>query len=358
MRNIHKVLPFALLINAFSFSIGISGEQPVPQTIKPVQDEGKFLVYGDFLWWRADANDMPLAIREEVQVGSSPIVEKKMIGLNGKWDPGFRVGAGYHFGFYDKLDLLLTYTRFHGESKYVSESENSLGTTLLRQTWIPFLGPVAFAASGQWKTGLDTGDIEIARNFNSSNHLSFRPHAGVRLAWIDYKYQANYTGAWVNPIDTTVQTQDTSMSASSAFNAGGLRAGSQFLWKFCQNLGLFGDISSALLYGHFKVHETFNGADDLEAPTLISLTERFKEDMNGVRVNLEVLLGVKGWIDFCDHYRFSLFAGYELSEWFRVNELFQVVRSFDPNDNASFSTIYSSNDIGFQGFTLKAGLDF
>ena len=80
--------------------------------------------------------------------------------------------------------------------------------------------------------------------------------------------------------------------------------------------------------------------------------------MNGVRVNLEVLLGVKGWIDFCDHYRFSLFAGYELSEWFRVNELFQVVRSFDPNDNASFSTIYSSNDIGFQGFTLKAGLDF
>ncbi len=81
--------------------------------------------------------------------------------------------------------------------------------------------------------------------------------------------------------------------------------------------------------------------------------------MNGIRVNLDVLLGLKGSVGFYkDRCCFSVFAGYELSEWFRVNELFQIVRTVDSNDNATFSTIYSSNDIGFQGLTVRASLAF
>jgi hypothetical protein len=353
MAHRYKILSLAVLMTLLSAQVIGAEEEPT----QPVQNPDQFLLYGDFLWWKADANDVPLAVKETASA-SSVTVTKKTIELDGKWEPGFRVGAGYRFGFYDELDLLLTYTRFHGESKNVSVTADNIETPFLRQNWITFLGPIAFYAQGQWKVHLDVGDMEIGRKYDVTSHLSFRPHAGVRLAWLDFKYSANYTGVWIDSEEDLV-TQNTSMSASSDFNSGGLRLGSGFSWNFCDNLGFFGDLSASLLYGHFKVNETFNGGDTVETGSLVSVTEKFNHDMNGVRVNVEALFGLKGWVDFNEgQSRFSLFAGYELSEWFRVNELFQVVRSIDPNDNATFSTIYSSNNIGFQGLTVKAGFDF
>lgn len=362
MKGKEKIWCWALLMN-MACSFAIYSEEPVGQSapsdsVVKGSCPGKMCVFGDFLWWQAEANDVPFATEETIV---STNAQKKTYNLDGKWEPGFRVGAGYRFGFYDQLDLMLTYTRFEGRSDQISKTADSLGNDeaqYLRQSWISFLGPIVFSATGQWKVGLNVGDIEIGRHCKVGQHLSFRPHGGVRLAWIDFKYDANYTGAWVQT-DETLATLPTSMKASSDFNAGGLRAGSQLEWSFCRNLGLFADVAASLLYGHFKVNESFHGGDTVETGYLLPLSETYKETMNGVRANFEIQLGLKGWVDFYqDRCRFSLFAGYELSEWFRVNELFQVVRTIDPTENATFSTIYSSNDIGFQGLTVRAALAF
>lgn len=320
-------------------------------------EPSKVSVYGDFLWWRADLDDAELAVREEV-LPPGNIIEKELIEIDGKWEPGFRVGLGYRFGGCDCTDLGAMYTRFHGKSDRVSKVAENIDTNLLRQGWVVFLGPIVSSAKGSWNIGLDVVDFFAGHEFRMGECFSFRPYGGVRIAWVDLDYRASYIGVWENEA-LEVVFQDTSMRLSSDFFAGGLRGGFQFLWEFCNCVGIFGDFSFSALYGCFDVKETFSGGDVASTGFLELLTENYKSDFNGVRANIDALLGLKSWMNFCDCcYTVSLFAGYELSHWFSVNELFREIRAIEPPGNAVFTSYHLSSDIGFQGLTVRASFAF
>jgi len=315
------------------------------------------MLSADFLFWRADTNDAELAIQATVTTTSTGnSVNKNVLPLNGKWEPGYRLAFEYEFGDFDQWNFALTYTYFRGDSVHKSVNTGTITTKFLRQDWSTFLGPIDSSASGKWNVNLNVADIEIGRQYKITPKIAVRPHGGVRLAWLNYHYNANYDGVWY--INSAQKTASTSMKAKSDFNAGGLEGGTQLHWNFFKNLGLIADVNVSLLYGHFDVNEKFAGADT-STGSLVPVTERYKESMNGVRTNLDILLGLQGGIFCCkDKVHLFLFAGYELSEWFRANELFKVNRSFDLQDNEMFSLDHVSNDISFQGLTVRAGISF
>ncbi|MEM7175983.1 MAG: Lpg1974 family pore-forming outer membrane protein [Chlamydiota bacterium] len=338
-----------------------------------------FYLYGDFLWWRADTSGVELALfKTKCFDGNASNIDKSTVELKGKWKPGFRVGTGYRFGHFDHWNLFLAWTRYRGKSNQVSKQAPLETGTTFQQGWISnFLGPSATAVKGSWDIDLDLLDLEMDRAYKITKQILLEPHVGVRGAWIDIDYRANYMGFWETAdLQNDIFTKyfsPTSFRGKSDFSAGGLRVGTKFLWSVLPNLGFFGDVSLSLLYGRFKVEENFQGAaiDSSLSMDLIRLDpiqEKYTQRKVEVRPNLEILLGLKWSVDFRNGLsKFSIFAGYELSTWFQLNQLFRVVREFDTEplnasnvttNNASFHLNHINSNINFQGLTAKVMFDF
>lgn len=361
MKKLHAALALGLAPLSL-FADMDEREELSPPKPKTIKEEDAFYIYADFLWWKGNVDGLELADHEQV---SGDTYKHHQIDLRGKWEPGFRAGIGYRFVDFDDWDLNFVWTHYHGRSEHQSIEANNLDNDFLRQGWITFLGPQATFAKGHWNVKLNTIDLDSGRLYEITDNIALRPHFGARGAWIDLRAKANYEGAWF--IDEAVFTKKTSMRGQSEYSSGGIRAGSNFCWNFTPHWGLLGDLSASLLYGEFKVKQKFSGADPGDGPTLDTFIENFTEKMMRVRCNVELFVGLKWWISFNhDSWRASLFAGYELSEWFQLNELFRVIRTIDnipltggeTGLNANFNTQHLHSDIGFQGLTLKLLFEF
>ena len=328
------------------------------------QPENRFSVYGDFLWWQPTVNHVELTT--SIVNNSTPAVflqDKNVNNLYGRWDPGFRIGLGYQLGNCDDVELLLTYTNFYGRSNHLSNVSSIGDGSDFRQGWSPYVGPNILSAEGHWSVNLNVVDLEIAKHYCIGRNFFLRPHAGVRAAWLDFNYNAQYEARWYTGFPTFFDEPST-FRGSSDFSSGGLKTGSEFQWNFCDGFGLFGDFAVSLLYGQFKVKEFVSGGRIVEPtippPTFDFITQDFLNKQWAIRFNASILLGLKWFMCLQNGSKISLFAGYELNNWFRVNELCKFVTTpNDPNFRSSTDTyVYLSDDIGFQGLTVRAAFDF
>jgi len=364
-----RVLQLALSALVPLFSFGAENENPETSPLSTGEKKGdRGYAYADFLWWRADIDGTDLAT-EQINETDGIHTDKKVIGLEGKWEPGLRVGVGYRR--LDEWDVRATWTRFYGKSEEESKTANDPSAHFLRQQWISFLGPIVLSAAGHWDLQLNIADFELARLSPITQKISLRPHIGARGAWIDLDYRAHYQGFWrgISSVGAPVSlTQNTSFQGSSDFQAGGLRVGSGLFWKLSPQWGLFADFSASLVYGQFKIREKFSGADpDQIGPALSPVVETYNDKISRVRANLETFLGLQWRRNFRQNRcALSFFAGYELSEWLQFNQLFEVIRAIDlfllPDgssaNNANFTNNFMNGDLGLQGLTVRGTLQF
>jgi hypothetical protein len=260
-------------------------------------------------------------------------------GVSFGWDPGFKVGAGYHME-YDGWDTQFSYTWFRTRtSEYLQQDSGVIKpaywgfTTALTESYL----------SGQlhWNIHFNMFDLDLGRSFWLGENLAVRPFIGLKGGLID---QTIYTN-WQNP-SVEVSLLGTTLTATENlkqnFRGIGPRGGIGSKWGIgnLNHVSLIGDFAAGFLWGHWQFSDHF--ADN----SLVTVNTR-SADRNFGALMAQSFLGLGFDYTFRhDLSHFSFQMGYEIQDWFSAYQLF--------DDN----TGQHNNDLIFQGLSLSFYLDY
>ncbi len=326
----------------------VGGKNPA-YPMRPQKHANAFFLTADFLYWRADLDGIPIAVKSESAPGSF-IDKGKMIDMDFDWNPAFRVGFGGIVGD-DAWDVKSEYTRYTSDT---NRSVHASGDEVLIPLWASatnidagglVVNEAASFASGHYNLNYNVVDIELGRSYFVSRALSVRPFIGMRGAFIYQHTRFHYSGlTFAEGGAFSPQTT----KGKSNYQAGGIRAGFNLGWHFDCHWSFFSEISASLLYGRFDARETMRTKNH-------SLKTYLQGNFNAARPNVELALGVQWENTFCkDRCRLSFGLGYEFVEWFLMN---QFPRVLEPGIiNGTTSRFHG--DLGLQGATLKGRFEF
>lgn len=310
-----------------------------------VSSSWDFNVQGGFIYWQAIEEGLDFAFSGDANADPLilPNLNQRIIGMNWKYKPGFKVGVGYGFD-YDKWDLYVEYTRLHG-SISTSSIEPNFSIGKLRPIWLHFtnavfIGP-ADSAQAKWEHDFDFLDAELARSSYVGTKLTFRSYFGVRAAWIDQKFNVTYQ---YNTIDT-----DTFSNSKSDSWALGPRVGLDTNWMLGYGFRLVGNVNAALLYTRYK----FRHAEGNQQQLGTSQFDMTVRSDSYLRPSLDMLLGIGWGMYFAKNsWHIDFFASYDYKAFWNQN----MMRFY--LEQTGTTTASFDHDLYLQGLTLMARIDF
>jgi hypothetical protein len=348
---------------------------------RPCEDIGLY-IFADALYWHADVTNAEWAFVSPTSAAAPAPATGANQELAFKWNWGFRVGLGYEFD-HDQWDTDIYYTWFRNNSTGSGKgSSSSTGFTVAAGGAASSLNtdstvPTGLVTSGSASAKLDFNvlDWELGRAFYVSNAISLRPHVGVKGSWIKLTESESFAGSGA------IATYSSSDSMKSW--AVGPSAGINSNWYFgCANtmpnnddrrgesrerrnevrdrpsFSLFGDVSGAMMYGHFS-----NSHSETGATAAGVAAGGFSASGLNRNLMVPVFTGVLGlaW-DMCfdcDKMHLGIRAGYELQYWFRQNQRFSNFNTGDPGQSlAAPRYTRTTGDLALQGLTLDIRFDF
>lgn len=260
------------------------------------------LVFGDYLYWKAQEDDLYY-----VQSGGN---SEGFIGSLERLDPdygnGLRVGLGLNFPK-EGIDLIGSWLWFKTEKE--SSCEGAL-TPLWAEPDFSSLA-LASSAKGKWHLDLNVGDLEWGRSSWFGGNVSLRPFLGLRAALINQNLTSLF---WYKTTPTVLGK----LEARSDFKGGGLRAGADGRFTFPHDFSLYATTSLSLLYGQFNA-----GAKTREDQILIARTsDLFWQPTSALQMALGLAWDTHFANDRC-HIEFHV--GCEENLWFGLGEMNRYV---------------------------------
>ncbi len=323
----------------------------------------------DFLYWKANEDGLEYGTKMVAGplIGRSSQNNSRLLDLNFKWNPGFRLGVGYLFDRFDHWNLGLKWTYIrntaygHAKARGI-ESQVGLTDTIV-PPWVNLnfvLTAGASQAAEKWHATLNVLDLDLARSFFVSERLVINPSIGLRGAFIFQKLHAKYRTNFLSMESAFQPPRNVNIFAWNHFSSFGIRGGSEFLWHFDSRWNLFAKFSGSVLYGKFKVQlKDINdqGLGEGEIPPE-PLDFRAKEQFWRTRLNFEESIGI-AWETFFKKgiYHLSARASYELSQWLSQNQLFYSLY-FRGTDTIFSLPIRNQGNLGYQGVTAGVDLDY
>jgi len=263
------------------------------------------------------------------------------------WDAGFRVGIGYGM-HHDQWDTQLYYTWFRTRGHdHASGPPGSIHSSFLGNFYVnnqdgEGLTGIAYRrASIDWSIHYNIFDWELGRSFWVSKALSLRPFIGIKGGWIDQSIHSN----WRDPVVAAADFFDTGVeNLKNNFWGIGPSAGLDTKWMVydarSHRLWLFGDLSGAIMYGHWTFSDAYH--NDIDQKVNVKLSH-----LNSGASMVRTWLGL-GWdVTFSrGRYQFAAQLGYEMQFW------------FDQLQYYSFDDGRLVNELTLQGGTLELRFDF
>jgi Legionella pneumophila major outer membrane protein precursor len=241
----------------------------------------------------------------------------------------YRLTAGYRLR--SGMDFAATYFYLHSKDNrnIVAPPGGALYATLTA----PFADQVDSANVGT-NLDMDVIDVVLGQRMCVNDHLNVRLAVGTRIAAINQKLSAFYSGS-------TAGT-GTFISSPINFDGIGLVAGGQAFWNVFRGVGVYAKANMALMTGDFRTSliQTANGG----STTVVGVGDKFTR----VVPVSELGLGLS-WQT--ENIRFSF--GYEIANYFNM------VDSLDFVESSSFGKIgRRSSDLSYDGLVVSLGLFF
>lgn len=311
------------------------------------------IVYGDFLYWttRMDGLDLALKLTPLVSDGSGGLRNRSsIIEPNFDWDPAFRVGLGYYFKWRD-WDVCLEWTRLRSN---ISKSEEA-GDNLLFPLWAR-VGSSGndprnlINVSGKWDFDYDTLDLLFHPGYFRYKYFAIQPEVGVRGAWIDWKYTINQT--FFDTVTNSNVAQH--LPFTHDFHGVGLLGG--FHTKFFMGYGfhIYTRSLASILYGHFDIDQFAK----VEGAQFLFRTDS-KQKFWDIRSNIHLAMGLEWERYFANNsVLLNLHIGYEFLIWFNQNQLYRARVETENGVIEYDSVIIERDDLGMNGLTVGARLEF
>jgi len=308
-------------------------------------DSTSFDVFADVLVWSAQESGSENWA--EVITASGATTDCDIQDVRFGWNAGFRAGLGYGMG-HDQWDTQLYYTWFRTlGNDHVSSTPGSVFSAFLGNFYIDNptgagISGVAYReASMKWMIQFNMFDWELARNFRVSRALSLRPFIGLKGGWINQSIHTK----WHNPNRTGAEFFNTGKeNLKNNFWGIGPSFGLNTKWDLFvrknHSLSLFGDLSAAIMWGHWTLGDVYK--NDIQQEVLVKLSH-----IKSAASMLRTFMGF-GWdANFSrDRSHFSARLGYEMQIWLDQLQFY------------SFDAGRLDNALTLQGGTLEFRFDF
>ncbi len=311
-------------------------------------------VFGDLIYWNTHENGLNYAI---VNKGDSTnLANAEVKNIHGKWNWGFRLGAGYNLP-YDGWDLRFTWLRFTDNAK---KHANPGDDGFVFPTMTAAADPTAqdspcLRANAHWRMRLDQLDLDLGREFFVSKHLTLRPHGGLRTYWLKQKLEVEYNNftSFGLPNEVEVESKDRWWGI-------GLETGLDTQWNLGAGVSLFGNIAAAIVYGfhHLKFEDEDTPARSNGNNNSSSLPNGvFADVRNRYRVSqpvLDILGGVR-WDNMFtdDRFHLGIQLAWEHHIYFDQNQLMVFT------DDFNFGKFFANQgNLTLQGWTFSMRFDF
>lgn len=244
----------------------VLGARPLPSPVSLPSCPRGFVVSSDALWWQVSNPDLSFAIVDDrVNDFATPIGRQKRVVPQYKW--GFRVAVQHGF-FGASNDVLGRYLWY--KATQVKEVAAPL---LWPSVGVP--GEALPLTDGRARARMrfrhQTGDLEFGQWLRLGCALDFRFHAGIRYAWIDHKFDADFFAA--NGHQTSRRNGE--------FFGFGPRLGMWGTFSLCGMIGLEGRGAAALLVGGERSRFSFLQDDAFTTDVRDPMKVRFVPNLEG-----------------------------------------------------------------------------
>jgi hypothetical protein len=295
--------------------------------------------FGDVLYWQATE-----PVDWTLNTNNSPVnqfVDFKNV--NYHFSPGFRVGVG--LGPECQWGPKLSYTRFYTNAEDTVAGD--VTPVFLGNRLSLFLMSPPYFDSGAVQSVIDYNvlDLDFGKSFCPVEFLQVRPVLGLRGAWINQTFDAQFQGSWLSGALLKTSSEHITnkfwgigpkLGIENAFN---LRSGD----KCCIDLAL--NFYAAYLLGCWAISDvTINQETLITTNATYTTTSRFEVPINNRRfgaLTFQAMVGV--------NFKFrhwNAMVGYEINDWLNQCQIF---------DDA---TGPHNNDLIVQGLNLRVGYGF
>ena len=302
-------------------------------------------VTGEFIYWKAREDEMIFSAF--VDITSTPSRTERSfrpIELEFQYDPGFKLGLGGDLPF-DGWDLYLNWTHFHTVPT-ISKSSNQANIVSYDVAASETLLFGARRMKQSWNLMFNSLDFDWGRRFYLSRTLTVRPSFGGKAAWVHQKLRSFLldTESIVGGIPGNTE----SFATRNNFWGIGPYLAFEGKWTFGYGIGLYGEISGAILWGKFEQISAIrnNGLQQTQqGQTLASFEGNFQFETHRVRPTTQAFIGLDWeWCFIPKWLSLNLRAGYETQIFWS-----QFIGAFQG---------FEESDLTFEGFTFMGRIDF
>lgn len=242
-------------------------------------DCSNFFFSFDSLYWKACEDGINYGTQTRIFTRTTPPpqitdVNSRIKGPHFDWDWGFRLGIGYNPPC-TCWDISVYWTHFHTHTS--TRHDVNVVRILPPPTgefnfFLPAWGPTNLNTTefnspdivrARWKIHVDMVDVEIGRWFCMTDCLKFRPHIGVRAAWINQRFQEELFVEGIPAPGSDVLLER--LRLKSDYESVGLRSGLDSEWDLGCGISLYGSTAVSVLYGHYD--NQFSGLRRVNAIT-------------------------------------------------------------------------------------------
>lgn len=312
-----------------------------------------FYLFADFLVMQAKEDGLEYAFQNnETPTGliaaNFPVtggdVKDYSDGHDWDWNWGIRLGLGFYLN-HDAWNLDMRWTYIHVTD---DSSSASHGGAVLIPIWLApgtLIHPSDVNASSRWRANYNTFDLTLGKPYHISRYVVFNPYFGLRGAWIDQDYLAQYGGLYNDEAISGAE-----MDAKNDFWGAGIRAGLDTEWILGGGWFLFGKASASILFGKFDIAQT-----SILGPANNLRTYEVKDEFYHNSPNLDITMGIS-WGHYFNRnqHHIGLQIAYEMIQWW---DQFRLRRFFDAQSTISNDAV-SRGDLTFNGVSFRLIFNF
>jgi len=345
-------------VSALEQRRGASGMINPPS--RPVVKDGSDLwIQGEALYMQATEDSISYVISSDdtanivttstTGAATTPFIDGRVSNPHYNWNWGFRVGAGYNLP-HDGWDMMLNWTWFrsdlHGH-KNVEPGQFLFPTAVPPGTSNSAIAGVPVHvdhASVHGRLRLNLLDFEMGREFFSSKWLMFRPHIGLRGAWITRHMDMTYTGGNIAPTFTKLE-----YDMHNRLRGFGVRGGFDTQWGLGSGWSVFGQVAFSAIYGKQRLHAKYTNDPNSIGGQTNERHDSRQHFTEGARAITDLALGLRWDRLFNDDmYRIRLQGGWEQHVVFGYVQDLQFVDDLTIGANMNRAGSLSLNGVSFQ----------
>ncbi len=299
-----------------------------------------FYVAGSFIYWKNGYTDMDIGAR--IQNPGEARQKHKTLQFDTHYDPGFKFGVGYNFQR-DVWDVFLNWTWLqskHSDNQHVSRHQivTQLGGVTSQTSDATFF---ANKLDSRWHFQFDTVDLELGRNFYIGKHLSMRPYAGLKGAYINQKLHVKYKDviddAGLAVSNVTANYKDHQWGV-------GPRVGINTRWVLGNcNVAFLANVAGSVIWEDFHPSSSTKFTNATGGVPTVGVVRGHRQELNPIA---EVFLGFDWGRCINEKVYINLSAGYEMQYW------------WDQYKNSNFYDDHPNNALNLHGLTTTLRFDF